>query len=332
MNERKKVLIIKPSSFGDIIQANPTLTALKKQFPGYSYSWLVFERWADIPAFFSGLDRVITWDRDGGLREYLRVAKRIRAERFDIVIDLQGLMRTAVLAFFSGAKEKIGVPGMKELSWLLVTEVFRESRGLNAVMRSLECARHLTGKRNVPEFSLALPPESGREAAEVLSARGVTSSEPVIGIVPSVRGPAKQWPLEYYRELADMVASAFPSMRILVLGGESERGLIRNDRTVDLCGETSLVQLGALLKRCRAVIGGDTGPVHFAAALGVPVAVIFGGSDVNETAPVTAAAAVLRKDFPCSPCRGRVRCADYPCLRAIKADEVFKAIASWIIE
>lgn len=132
-----KILIIKPSSFGDIIQSDPALVALRDVYPEAEISWLVFDVWSDIIDLFPEVNRKIIWKKDGGLKEYFRVINEIKKEKYDLLIDLQGLLRTAVIARLSGAKEILGVPGLKEMSWFLIKEVNPEKRSENAVLRFL---------------------------------------------------------------------------------------------------------------------------------------------------------------------------------------------------
>ncbi|HHT9130224.1 MAG TPA: lipopolysaccharide heptosyltransferase II [Candidatus Brocadiaceae bacterium] len=320
------VLIVKPSSFGDIVQANPTLVALKKFYPDCNVSWLVFDMWKDVLSLFPDLDRVIIWRKRGGIKEFIHVVHLLRKEKYDLVIDLQGLARSALLTFISGAKKKIGVPGMKEFGWWFIREVFPESRSMNAVNRSLETVRYLTGKKIEPAFNLSVPPSAEREASDIIKSLGVSNSETTIGIVPFARGLSKQWPIEYYRQLIDLIVLHNNRVNILILGSKDNVGIIEHPNAIDLCGRTSLTQLAAVFKMCKVVIGSDTGPVHLAAALNVPVVVLFGGSDVRETAPVTDHATIITKNFPCSPCRSRPTCNDYPCLKEIKPQEVFEAL------
>jgi len=158
-----KILIIKPSSFGDIIQANPALTAFRELYPDAQISWLVFDVWADIIDFFPDLNKKIVWKKGGGINEYLRVIREVRKQNFDLVIDLQGLLRTALIAFLSGARRKLGVPGMKEMSWLLIKEVYPEKRALNAAYRSLEPLKLISGKTFEPKFNIRVDDVSGNE-------------------------------------------------------------------------------------------------------------------------------------------------------------------------
>ena len=126
-----KILIVKPSSFGDIIQANPVLAALKSTWKDCSVDWLVFKQWKEIVKMFPAVDNIITWDRHGGMKAFSSVLKECNKQKYDLVIDLQGLLRTALLVKMMNAKKKIGVSGMKELSWLLVKEPYKRNKKEN---------------------------------------------------------------------------------------------------------------------------------------------------------------------------------------------------------
>lgn len=350
------VLIIKPSSFGDVVQADPTAVVLKRLAPDCRISWLVFDRWADIVNLFADVDETIVWRRGGGLLEYLRVILAVRRRKFDLVIDLQGLMRSALIARLSGAKTVVGVPGMKEASWFFVREAAPAWRSFNAVWRSLETLRHAgipgacteTGDiRGIDMqdlrtiFRITVPDAARRQAAALLSAEGISDTDVVVGIVPSARGRGKQWPSASYARLIETLRHEHPSLKFVLL--DSAASTLRfpaHAGIVDMGGMLTLHQLAAVLARCRVVVGGDTGPVHLAAALGVPVVVLFGGSDVSETAPVSPAATILKKEFSCSPCRGKTPCLtrasrkkqdrQYPCLDAITPSEAADAVTKWI--
>jgi heptosyltransferase I len=320
-----RILIIKPSSFGDIIQADPTLNALRKHFPGAEISWVVFDAWKEALSLFRGLDEVIVWQKNGGVKEFFRLVKELRSKKFDLVIDLQGLFRTAALTFLSGAVKKISVPGTREFGGLLVRVVFPKSRSLNAAIRSLETVRYLTGEKDEPVFDLKVP-EIDKQKFEAVTAGSHGRGRGLIGIVPFARGVAKQWPAGYYKKLIGLLRASKTKPAILILGSEPSFDIPAQEGVYDFCGKTSIPELAYLLKECDVVVGGDTGPTHLAYSLGVPVIMMFGGSDVAETSPVGRNITILRKNYPCSPCRTRPICSDYPCLSEIKPEEVFDRI------
>ncbi len=320
-----KILIIKPSSFGDIIQSNPVAVALKESYPEAEIKWLVFNAWEEAVDLFPDVDGKIIWDRKAGAGEFFRVLSAVRNEKFDIAIDLQGLARTAIIARFSKAGKVIGVPGLKELSWLFIKEAFPESRGLNAVLRNLETVRYLTGKKFEPVFNIKVSQNDANSAGKLLEQNGVMQNDNFIAFIPEARGAAKTWPAGYFDALAENILR-IRKLKIVALGAEGDCRYLFNPGVVDMCGRTSIKTLAGVMGLSKAVIGGDTGPVHLAAALGIPTAVIFGGSDINETAPVSASAKLISKRLDCSPCRGRPTCKGYPCLAGIKPEEVMKVL------
>ncbi|MHB9155944.1 MAG: glycosyltransferase family 9 protein [Endomicrobiales bacterium] len=319
-----KILIIKPSSFGDIVQANPTLTALRALYPSGRITWLVFDQWAEIVALFPDNDRILAWNRQGGPGEWMRLLSRIRSEKFDLVIDLQGLARTALLAMLSGAKKKVGVPGLKEGAWLILPEAFPGSREMNAVTRSLETVRYLGGGKVRPRFRVAVTVADEKAAQEILKKNGIGPSDELIALIPFSRGGAKQWPAAHYEKLVTLLRNRRPKRKIVVFGSAGDAGKLSSPGICDLSGKTTLRELAGILKYCRAAIGGDTGPLHLAAAMNVPVVALFGGSDMRETSPVTPRSVLISRHFPCSPCRGKPTCQGFPCLSGITPEEVFE--------
>ncbi|MCK9582690.1 MAG: glycosyltransferase family 9 protein [Endomicrobiales bacterium] len=323
------ILIIKPSSFGDIVQANPVATALKQAFPNCSICWVVFDKFVPVVELFANIDNKVIWKRNGGLKDFFSVASQLRKMDFDVAIDLQGLFRTALLARLSGAKKVIGVPGMKEFSYILVKEVFAYSAksGLNAVIRNLETVRFLTEKSFKPQFSLSLSQSTVKLCQEKFSSLKSNNEQKIIGVVTSARGIGKNWALKNYEVVINSILNKFQNTKVILLGLDNKLAL-NNDRVINLQGQTTIAELAYLLKECSLVFGGDTGPVHLASALGVKVVMLFGASDVNETAPIAKNAVILHKMLPCSPCRGRAKCKDFKCINSITANEVISAIES----
>ena len=246
-----KILIIKPSSFGDIIQANPVLPALKQTYPDAKIYWLVFKAWAKTLDMFPDVAGKIAWDRQAGIKEYFRVLSEVRKEKFDLVIDLQGLARTALIARFSNATEIVGVPGLKELSWFCITEAFPESARINATKRNLETVRYLTGKTFEPVFNIKVPQASVNEARELLAKNGVQNKEEFIVFIPAARGEAKTWPAGYYDELAAKIQNK----KIVILGAEGDGKLLKNKKIIDLSGKTDIKTLAGVLSLSKAVVG-----------------------------------------------------------------------------
>ena len=321
-----KVLIIKPSSFGDIIQANPIIHAIKKQWDNSQIDWLVFDKFKPVVELFEGITNIKIWERDGGIKAFFKVLRDCNKEKYDLVIDLQGLLRTALFAFLLKAKQKMGVSGMKELSWLLIKQPYKRNKKENAVIRNLNSLSYVTGNKYPVHFEI----RKSSISDDFFKDEGIEKQYKLIAFIPFARGKTKNWDIKYYNELAKMVADEYSDIKIIILGSEKDFGKIKNNNVIDLCGKTNISELAQVLNKCLLAIGADTGPMHLANALGVNNIFIFGGSDVNETAPYGSNSIVLSSNFPCSPCRGKCIYDTEKCLNQIKTQDVFESVKKWI--
>jgi lipopolysaccharide heptosyltransferase II len=319
-----KILIVKPSSFGDIIQANPILQAVKTVWPVSKIDWLVFKQWEQTVKLFPNVNNVKVWDKDGGIKAFFDILKECNKENYDIAIDLQGLLRTALFTRLLKAKQKIGVSGMKEFSWLLIKQPYKRDPKQNAVIRNLKSLTYLTGQQYRVEFKIET-----EDNADVFEKYKIKNDEKIIAFVPFSRGKTKNWNVKYYLKLAEMIKK-YDDVKIIVLGSKRDYGKLRSKYTVDLCGKTDISGLADILKICACVVGGDTGPMHLANAMGIKSLFIFGGSDINETAPYGGNSIVLNSGLKCSPCRGRCKYTVERCLEEIKPRTVFENIKKWI--
>ncbi len=320
-----KILIIKPSSFGDIIQANPVLQALKTQWPDCRIDWLVFKQWKEAVEIFPNVHTAKVWDRSGGIESFFKILKDCKKENYDLVIDLQGLLRTALFAKFLKAPKKIGVSGMKEFSWLFLKEPYKKDPEMNAVLRNLKTVTYLTGKQYVPEFKINTDRESG-----IFDKLKITDTDKTVAFIPFARGKSKTWNRQHYLKLAEMIKSYNEKINIVIFGSVKDYGKIKSNSIMDLCGRTDIAELANLLKKCTCVIGADTGAMHLANAVGAKSVFIFGGSDIKETAPYGPNGFTLTANLECSPCRGRCRYKEERCLEEIKPRAVFDKIKQWI--
>ncbi|MDR1940728.1 MAG: glycosyltransferase family 9 protein [Endomicrobium sp.] len=278
-----KILIIKPSSFGDIVQAAPCASALKKAYPQCSISWVVFCGWETLLELFSDVDDIISWDRRSGVKGFFDVLKKVRKTQYDLILDLQGLFRSGLLAKLAKGKVKIGAPGMKELSGFMIKEVYPGKAKINATLRNLETVNFITGQKFKPQVNISVAEDSVQRALNLLKDNGIDGD--YIVLLPFARGKGKDWSVENYSVLAGLIKEKYKNTAIAVLGTQKDYGKIKSDKTVDLCGKTDIKLLAALLSKSALAIGADTGSMHLASVLNVPSIFIFGASDINETAP-----------------------------------------------
>jgi ADP-heptose:LPS heptosyltransferase len=310
-----KILIIKPSSFGDIVQALPCADALKQAYPGCKISWVVFEGWESLLKLCSDVDKIITWDRKKGLKGFFEVLKKIKKIEYDVIIDLQGLLRSATLAKFAEAKKKIGVPGMKEFSNLLIREVYPENANINATLRNLEPVRFLTGKSFKPEVNIKISREVEESVKELLHNNECKN---FIVLIPFARGKGKNWSIENYYKLINLVKDKYDGIQIIVLGSKTDFGKIQSDKVTDLCGKTDIDILAGILLKSKVAIGADTGPMHLSSILQTPSIFIFGCSDINDTSPYIGRFSL------------RLNKKNHNNINDIRPESVFTEIQKWI--
>jgi heptosyltransferase I len=338
-----KVLIVRLSAIGDVIHTIPSLVALKESFPDWRISWLVEETSAPLLEGHPCLEKVFVtrrnWRRNrhspgralSGVAGLLRVWREVRAERFDLVLEFQGLIKSGLWAWFSGAPRRLGHGKTREFSRLFLTERAGNGPALDpaqsVIQRNLDLVRHLGA--DVSQARYLLPEPSGEhllEADRLLPAGG----KPRIAFCPFSAWPTKNWPVEHWQALAARLKDRF---QILLIGSAAERsraGEIVSGvaDAVNLAGLTSLPVLAEVFRRCRMVVGADTGPAHLATAVnGPPVLMLFGATPWRRTGPFGEKHRTLSLDLPCQPCFER-KCPlkHFNCLRQLTPEAVVAAL------
>jgi len=290
-NER--LLIVKMSSIGDVVHALPAASALRRTYPELRISWLIEEELAALVKGHPGVDRVVAIPsvtrgrmsaRLAALREAVRL---VRAEPYDVALELQGLMVSSLIALLAGARVRVGRPRRREGAHLLTRRVPRPE-GAHAVEESLACARLLGATPGPVRFALPVAPAAAASVAHKLLALRIPPDAPLVVLNPSASAAWKLWPAANWIVVATELARA---ANVVLIGSRDQRSR-HNQIAVqagadvhDLTGETSLAELVAILDRCTLHIAGDTGSSHIAAALGRPVVAIYGASDPRRLAP-----------------------------------------------
>jgi heptosyltransferase-1 len=333
MSAAPRFLLVKLSSFGDVIHALPTLEALRQAHPQAEITWLVEEAFAPLLLGHPALDRVwavprLRPGRPGAwqeLRRLLVVVRQVRQERFDAVLDLQGLLKSAVWVALAKSPRKVGYDRTRELSYLALTERLPPyDPEAHAVRRYLDLARYLGAHANTPRFRLEHLVQEPEGARELLK-----SGEWVV-LHAGARWASKRWPVGHWATLA--AALQRQGLRVALTGSGADRELTQaiaaevGGGTLDLAGRTGLGELAWVLRHARAMVTVDTGPMHLAAALGTPVVALFGPTAPWRTGPFGAGHEILRLDLPCSPCFRR-RCAEPHCLTELSPEEVLAGVA-----
>jgi len=337
-----RTLIVKPSSLGDIVQALPVLTALKETHPRARASWVVARPFADLLEGHPRLDEVIVFDRRRFARvgrsatataEFLGFLGDLRRRRFTAVLDLQGLLRSGLMALATGAPARVGFREARELAPLCYTLDVAAPRGeAHAVDRYLALARRAGLATPRAADHLPVPAEARARVRGRLAAAGLGPGEPFLAVCADARWPTKQWPPDRFAAVLARVREAVGGRAVLVGGTEAvpiSRAVAAplREAPIDLTNATTLKELAAVVAEARVLLTNDSGPMHVAAAVGTPVVALFGPTNPDRTGPHGPGHRVVARRAPCSPCyRRECPLAGGPrapaCMAAVAADEV----------
>jgi lipopolysaccharide heptosyltransferase II len=329
-----KILLLKPSSLGDVVQALPVLRLIKRHLPASEIFWWINSNLASLVEGDSDLTGIVRFERKRWAAprhwpEMFRSVQWMRAQNFDWVIDLQCLARSGAFAWLANGKFLIGLNESREgARGLYDLAVRRPSFYTHAVDWYLAVLPPL----GVPVHkNFQWLPERPEIAAAVES-KWQTDGARWVAIQPGARWENKHWPVEYFAELVRLLAAKFPDVRFAILGDDDDKPLGKiiaggePARCLNLCGQTSLPEMVEWLRLCQLMITNDTGPMHVAAALGKPLVALFGPTEPRRTGPYGQLENVLRIELPCSPCLKSHCHYEKPneCLKAISPAMVFE--------
>jgi lipopolysaccharide heptosyltransferase I len=333
MEDYRHILFIKPSSLGDIVHAMPTCAAIRRAYPRARLTWLVKRKWAGLVERIDGVDRV--WPVESTLKGWLSQVSPLRAERFDLVVDLQGLFRSAAIGWLGGSPLLVGFANGREGSpWFYSRRVPVPQLEMHAVDRYLLVAKAVGAvESGAPEFRFRIPQTDYEEVDRLLSRSGVTPGTSWVAMNVSARWPTKRWPAASFAEVADRLQQEGCGA-VVMIGGPDERADVAavsgkmKTPAIDLAGATTVELLPALLSKASLLITNDSGPMHIAAAVGTPVVALFGPTSAVRTGPYGLGHRVLTTELSCRPCLSQTcqNPVQLECLTRISPEQVFAAV------
>ncbi len=348
MRGLERILVIRLSAIGDVVRTLPAAHTLRERFPTAYIAWVVEERARDVLAHQPEIDEIIVFRRNrwkkgilnplsflGTIGEVYRFVRELRDKHYDIAFDFHGILKSGLISYLSGTKERVGFDRgyCKEWNHLFNNRrVSPRSDRISRFERNFALLGSLGldgGKRDV---YLHVPREDVAYVDQFFGSRIPGESGPLVAIHPgtSPKTTYKRWASAKYSELADRLVEEL-NVSVLFTWGPGEKAMVdevraRMRRDSIVAPETrSLKQLAEIFRRCRIYIGNDTGPMHIASLVKTPVVGIYGPTDPIVNAPYEGTAHIIvRKDLPCSPCRNR-GCKDVECMEAINTQDVFDA-------
>ena len=328
--EYKNILIIKMSSLGDVLHTLPFVAVLRERFPKARLTWLVHPQFGAFVPDPPMVDEVIYFDKvkfnKMGILDKWSCFKEMRAllhsRKFDLVVDMQGLFKSAVLAAISGCNNRIGYCEMREGSGFISKAITGSHAKDHVIERYLDVARYLGCTVNEIQFPM---PDLRKEWLAVQEKCEAVNGLYVV-LVPGARWETKKWPAQHFAKLAEMIL--YDGKQVVLAGGSEDVSLGNQiaeqvPKVTDLTGKTSLRELGALIQHCSAYISGDTGPLFIATAMKRPLIAMYGPTRPNRTGPYGSAdATVLTAPVACAGCLKK-HCDHWICMRSITPEKVF---------
>jgi predicted lipopolysaccharide heptosyltransferase III len=345
-----KILLIRLRLIGDVVFTTPAVAAVRRRFPDAHITYLVEAAAAPILRHNRNIDELIVAERPRGTRRILydlALARRLRARRFDLVVDFHGGPRSAWLARATGAPQRVGyaVPGR---AWLYTTRV-PWSPSLVPPRHSVANQWDLVAPLGVDaadptRYPVEMPADDDalRAVAQRLADHGVTADSRVVVIHVSATSPFRRWPRERFAQVAATLAQDATSCHVVITSGPSESDAGDDTAAVARaaagaaasrilrCGEFNLPELRALIERAALYVGGDSGPLHVAATTATPIVALFGPTVPERSTPWRdPAAPTINVDvgpLPCRPCDQR-HCipGDFRCLNTLPTERVIAA-------
>lgn len=320
-----RVLLVKPSALGDIVQTLPVLTALRQRWPHSHIAWVINESFAKLLHGHPDLDQIIPFPRRKGWSRLPALIRQIRG--FDLAIDLQGLFRSAALSYLA-APRRLGFRHSREGAWLAYTDhLDTQVKQTPAVPANWSAALALGCSGPPPPARLGLTPAHTADAGALLDGLPY----PRIAIHPGASWVTKRWPTSHFTALARMAQQRWGA-GIVVVGGPGEEPIADAVATelptsLNLCGKTDLLRLAAVLRAVDVMLSNDSGPMHLAAAMGTRVVAPFTCTSTLRAGPYGTGHAAIATSVSCAASYRRT-CATRHCMDELTPARLWPALDS----
>ena len=357
-----KILIRCPNWIGDVMLSIPSISLVREVFPSAHISILIKSNLSPLLEGNPDIHEIISFNPDlMSVSEKLKFYRGLKDKKFDLAILLTNSFESAFSVYIAGIKNRVGYN--KDMRGIFLTEkIPMPSRKyprmhqadfyltlIKAVCKmtsivTLSEAKGLEGLRffglrpqnditcDLKLATFYIPEDIQNVVNKFWEEKGLSKKSPVIGMnIGASYGSAKRWMPERFAEFGDMIYSELKG-EVILFGGSEDfnieaeiKGRMKN-KALSMVGKTTLKSLAALIKRCHLFITNDSGPMHIAAAVGTPIAAIFGSTDPNETAPLCDKYKIVRKLVDCSPCWKRECPTEHKCMDLIEVSDVMDAV------
>ena len=271
-----KILVIKPSSLGDVVHGLRVLSQINSFLPDARIDWVIKEEFAEILSASGFVNQVFHYKRRGGLQSYLKLIQEIRREKYDYILDLQGLLRSGIITFLAKGGTKLGVADGREFSVVFYSSIGEKSR--KKEIHAIDKLTPFLKTLGINDFDPSLPIKFDHSYLKE-ETKKLIGSKPYIILFPESRRPQKMWP--YFEELLGELKKE--SGYEIVIAGNNEGCDFKG--SIDLRGKLSLNELPFVISKSKAVVTNDSAPLHIASAMSVPTIALFGPTSKNKYGP-----------------------------------------------
>ena len=320
-----------------MVMTLPALEAVGECFPSCHVSVLA-KPW--VAPLFEGhpvVDDIITYrgskDLFSGIKDIFRLSSDIKKHQFDLAILFQNAFEAALITWLAGIKHRVGF-NTDHRGFILTDSIPMkfDLKKDHQVGYYIDILKHLGCHCEKRDPTLYVSEANMKKADEILDRLGIKKNDTVVGLSPgAIFGPAKRWPPDRFASIGNMVCEKW-NAKVIVFGSNKEKQICdevsdqMTSKPFNLCGMTGLGEAIALIKRCSYFITNDSGLMHVAGALKVPLVAIFGSTNPYATGPRGSQAVVIRHETDCSPCLKQECPTDFHCMLDIEADEVWAAL------
>ncbi len=336
----KRILVIRLDRIGDVVLSTPVLSVLRDAYPHAFIAMMVRPECEDIVRGHPALNEVIVYEKDGQHRSVwgtMRFARQLRRHDFDTALVLHPSNRSHWIPWLARIPVRIGYA--RKGGWLLTHRLphTKQEGSWHEAEYTLEVLRPLGIAATNPVPYVAVDPRANERITALLAEAGIGPDDRLIAIHPSASCVSKRWMPSRFAQVADRLI-AEQGARICIVAGPSdtryaqEMAQAMQQPALNTAGKLAIRELAALLSRCRLLISNDSGPVHIAAALGVPVVDIFGrnqrGLSPKRWGPLGKGHVILHKEVGCVTCLAHNCDIEFLCLTSLSVDEVYRAAVS----
>jgi lipopolysaccharide heptosyltransferase II len=333
--QTEKILIRGPNWVGDAVLAIPAIKAVRERFSRAEITLLVRPWVAGLFTSAPFVDRVWSEEKPTGPAEWIRITRDIRVRKFDVALLLPNSFESALMIFLGGIPRRIGY-ATDARRWMLTNAIAPRRGRQHQVQYYLELVKSLSASVDVPSIEVHATVEERRGARTLLNAEGIPCDRRFMVLNPGAAyGSAKRWHVDRFADVADTLAHEL-QLQVALIGSESEQPIAEQIRSrmkspaAILTGRTSLETLIGVLAESSLMITNDSGPMHIAAALGVPTVAVFGSTDERVTGPWGPRTRIVKNPVECSPCLLRDCPIDHRCMNGVTVEDVCNAAKNLI--